>query len=168
MTSRRNSPKTARAAFPRAILLVLAVALVGGLAAGCKSDDPKRIRWDSLPQEHGIYVTNMAEAQVRKAASEHFVLYDRHWANGRSQLLPHGKARLEDIADRLAVTPYHEVVIEPTGDGMLDQRRADAVLRYLTAMLEFPEGLSVVVADPRTPSLTGEEALRINEAAALN
>jgi len=138
---------------------------VAALASGCSSDGPNRVRMTAMPMPMGTHTIGAMEYQVRKAEVENYILYRRYWVRDQAQLPPHGREKLEWIADKLFTESY-PVIVEPSGNADLDEARRQAVTRYLAAQLGTDAGLTVVVMNPPSNGTEGDEAVDLYEAAA--
>jgi len=85
--------------------------------AGCE-DIPK----GAVPQALGTAACLWQPEQAGRAEQDDFVIYRYQWRGESPELSPFGQRHVKVIAKRLPDVPF-PVVVEPSGDDELDQKR---------------------------------------------
>jgi hypothetical protein len=108
----------------------------------------------------GTAVHRVFQAQVARAAQDHFVIYDNEWLGPTTKLGPFGSMHLGRIIHDLPATGY-SVIIQATPDHAVNQaRRNFIVLMLLRAGIGDAE-VRVKVDIPAAEGLYGEEAVML-------
>jgi hypothetical protein len=153
------SRRTAAAAVP---LLLAACSLISG---GCQHRGLRRehcadFACGSVPAPAGTYRDQWHAEQTARADRDFFMFYLYEWQGDSEQLSPFGERHLRRAVERAAQTP-HPLVIEPSGDAHLDQRRLQtiqtALLEHDVAWSDYP----VVVGYSDAEPLYGFESPRV-------
>lgn len=153
-THRAETP-TARRSRVRRALFGVSVAMVLALPA-CHAGDCRDIPKGAIAQPCGTYTCQWNDAETTRAAADKFVVYQYEWINDK--LSPFGERHMPEIAHQLPLVPC-PVVIEPSGDAKLDQRRRQAVFEALSKCGDISED-RIVFGHSEALPLPGYEALR--------
>lgn len=147
-------------------LLIPTTLLVTG-GVGCRQcglwkDPCAEIPEGAIPAPAGTYNSAWQKAQADRADEDFFVFYQYEWRSSGEQLGPFGQRHLQRIVERLPDRP-HQIVIEPSGDQELDQRRIAAIQAALQQQDAGWVGYPVVVAYPEAEHLYGFESRRVSQ-----
>jgi hypothetical protein len=142
------------------LILPALTLLVGCRRYGLWSDRCEDIQPGAIPAPAGTYNSAWQTAQQARADEDAFVFYRYEWLNGGDQLGPFGTRHLSRLLDRTRHMSA-SIVVEPSGDRDLDERRV-ATLRAMLA--EYDEALGeypVVVRQPEAEPMYGFESPRV-------
>jgi hypothetical protein len=134
-------------------LLLAACFLIPG---GCQHGGLRReyctdIACGSVPAPAGNNRDQWYAEQMARADRDFFMVYLYEWQGDSEQLSPFGERHLQRAVERVAQTPL-PLVIEPSGDAQLDQRRIQtvqtALLTHDPALVDYPVAVGYSDAEP--------------------
>jgi hypothetical protein len=139
-----------------AALATLALLVMPACHAGPAGCDCHDIPKGALPRPAGVYNCQWNDAETTRAAADKFVVYQYEWVDDK--LSPFGERHMPEIAHLLPLMPC-PVVIEPSGDTKLDQRRRQAVFEALSKCATISDD-RIIFGHSEALGLPGYEALR--------
>jgi uncharacterized membrane protein YgcG len=114
----------------------------------------------AVPAPAGTYRDQWHAAQSARADRDFFVFYLYEWLGESDRLSPFGERHLARMVQRAAHTP-HPLVVEPSGDALLDQRRVVALQIALATYDAAWGAYPVVIGHSEAEPLYGFESPRI-------
>jgi hypothetical protein len=154
---RDHFPASPRLRVSELWVIVVSIAMAGLLAIpACHSCECHDIPKGAVPPPCGTYICQWNDAETTRAAADKFVVYQYEWIDDK--LSPFGERHMPQIAHQLPLVPW-PVVVEPSGDAKLDQRRRQAVFEALSQCGNISED-RIIFGHSEALGLPGYEALR--------
>jgi uncharacterized membrane protein YgcG len=161
-----NRPETRHVAAFAWLMLAAWISICSGCqSSGCPPgvarDDPHGdFPPGAVPAPAGTYRDQWHAAQSARADRDFFVFYLYEWRGESDRLSPFGERHLARTVQRAAHTP-HPLVVEPSGDALLDQRRVVALQIALAAYDAAWGAYPVVLGHSEAEPLYGFESPRV-------
>jgi uncharacterized membrane protein YgcG len=95
---------------------------------------------------------------MQRAAADNFVVYQYEWTESKPS--PFGTRHLAELAKCLA-TSRHPIVVEPSGNAELDEKRRLAVVDALASCGTEITPDRVIFREPEAEGLPGYEAVQV-------
>jgi hypothetical protein len=129
-------------------------------ATGCSTRGKYDIPSGAIPQPNGTYVRLHTERQANNAEASDFIMFMHEWTPDSVSLGPYGQRHLLQMTARL-VSEQYSIIIEPSTDPALDERRRAAVAKHLLEN-QIPDAENrVLVSVPTAEGIFAEESTRI-------
>jgi hypothetical protein len=112
----------------------------------------------AIPRPVGTYVCQWTHAEMQRAAADNFVVYQYEWTEARPS--PFGTRHLAELAKCLAASP-HPIIVEPSGNAELDEKRRLAVVDALASCGAEITPDRVIFGDSEAEGLPGYEAVQV-------
>lgn len=114
----------------------------------------------AMPPPNGSHVREWNGRMAAAAAADRFVIYLYEWCPCSQELSPGGRRHLSALTLHLPEVPF-PVVVQPSGDGVLDQVRRQMVVHCLLEHGIADADARVLLLPPAAEGLYGTEARRI-------
>lgn len=114
----------------------------------------------AIPAPAGTYNDRWQQAQTSRADQDAFVFYQYEWDKNGDRLGPFGERHLQKMIQRAQQTAI-PIVIEPSGEPALDERRLLAIKDALTQQDAAWSDYPVVVGYPEAEPMYGFESPRV-------
>lgn len=147
---------------PKTLNVLTSALVLGALltTAGCNNRGKYDIPSGAIPQPAGTYVKLHTDRMAQNAEASDFIFFMHEWTPGGISLGPAGQRHLLAATARL-VSEQYTIVIEPSRDPALDEKRRAAVAKYLLEN-QIPDAENrVLVAVPNAEGIFAEETPRI-------
>lgn len=145
------------ARFETLLTMVLCVVVFAG---GCSTRGKYDIPSGAIPQPVGTYVKLHTERMANNAEASDFIMFLHEWTPEHISLGPGGQRHLLQMTARL-VSEQYSIIIEPSGDAGLDERRRAAIAKHLLEN-QIPDAENrVLVSVPNAEGIFAEESDRI-------
>lgn len=111
------------------------------------------------PAPQGSFVRRFMDVQATKAEASDFVVYLDEWYRAGDKLGPYGDYHLNQVANRISTVPF-PVIVEPTHDGALNEKRRQLVVTRLSNLGVQDANVRVVIGHAQSEDMRSEDIER--------